>query len=356
MSHRKMELNFDNGSPVEKKAQLYASEINGNIHQFEMKDLVHFSYLENNLHQNIKAYTEYTEAGTSRIDFSALVEEGRTKPHKHNYYEVNVIMEGTAFVNIDGKQYTFDKGDCYIVNQNIEHYELLTSDFSTFYIHLSNEMVENLLKYEGYRCSDEKASHNSIWQFLVQQKEGVQKKERNFLFLHPCKDIEECMNYLLVHVNTLIIDYANREPGYLFLTASNLCKLFHTLDQKEFYTSTYHRQEAGPTELLFVRLIQEIAYSGGQISWETLREKLNYSPEYLNKVMRRFTGMTINQYAMNLRMESAAQELIRSETRIDEIAEKNGFSNRTYFYKCFAEKYSCTPRQYRDRYGQSQDR
>ena len=50
------------------------------------------------------------------------------------------------------------------------------------------------------------------------------------------------------------------------------------------------------------------------------------------------------------RMHVARDLLLNSQLTIDEIIYKSGFSSRSPFFKAFAEKYECTPNEFREKY------
>lgn len=71
---------------------------------------------------------------------------------------------------------------------------------------------------------------------------------------------------------------------------------------------------------------------------------MNYS--YICSAFKKETGSTINQYIKNHRM-SRAVELIHSGLHdIPEIAENVGFSDVSYFSKCFKQYFGVTPKTY----------
>ena len=57
-------------------------------------------------------------------------------------------------------------------------------------------------------------------------------------------------------------------------------------------------------------------------------------------------GVSPNMYIQNERLRIAAQLLLEGEYSITEISEKVGFSDSTYFYKCFKSKFGVAPSKY----------
>lgn len=57
-------------------------------------------------------------------------------------------------------------------------------------------------------------------------------------------------------------------------------------------------------------------------------------------------GVSPNIYIQNERLRIAAKFLLEGEYTVSEISEKVGFSDSTYFYKCFKNKYGIAPSKY----------
>ena len=84
-------------------------------------------------------------------------------------------------------------------------------------------------------------------------------------------------------------------------------------------------------------------------SIEALGEQLNYSPNYIRSVFKKYTGETLLEYITNLRMEHAVQLLLDTAVRIRNISYRVGYSNPSYFCSQFYKKFGVTPQQYRSR-------
>lgn len=82
------------------------------------------------------------------------------------------------------------------------------------------------------------------------------------------------------------------------------------------------------------------------LTTEALAEALHISRTKLNYKMKELFGTSPNKYITDMRMQKAA-ELLRSERlTAAEVGYKVGIGNRSYFFKCFKEKYGVTPLQY----------
>ena len=74
------------------------------------------------------------------------------------------------------------------------------------------------------------------------------------------------------------------------------------------------------------------------------------SHAHVTRMMRKYYGMTPQQFVNGLRLEYASEQLCKSDWSITDIAFGSGFNNLAYFRKCFESKYEMTPREFRQRW------
>lgn len=84
-----------------------------------------------------------------------------------------------------------------------------------------------------------------------------------------------------------------------------------------------------------------------KFSLEKVSEAVGKNASYLSRLFSEQTGMTMQDYAMNVRLENAANLLQYSNESIGEIAEYLNFSSQSYFGEKFKKKYGQTPVCYR---------
>ena len=80
-----------------------------------------------------------------------------------------------------------------------------------------------------------------------------------------------------------------------------------------------------------------------------LEKQFHYSGDYLYKVVKNHTGMSLYDYSARLCMKKAAALLDTTAMTVSEIAEAVGYRNFTQFYKVFEANFHMTPRAYRRR-------
>ncbi len=81
------------------------------------------------------------------------------------------------------------------------------------------------------------------------------------------------------------------------------------------------------------------------LSVEFLSEKVFLSRSQLFRKMKTLTGVSINEFIRNVRLERSKELLETTDLNINEISTKVGFTSPSYFSKCFKEKYNYLPTQ-----------
>lgn len=83
---------------------------------------------------------------------------------------------------------------------------------------------------------------------------------------------------------------------------------------------------------------------------DDIAEKLGISPTYLSRLFKRDTGIRLQDYIVQVRVERAANLLRYSDQTIAEIAQYVHFPSQSYLGKAFRREMHMTPKEYRTRY------
>jgi AraC-like DNA-binding protein len=86
--------------------------------------------------------------------------------------------------------------------------------------------------------------------------------------------------------------------------------------------------------------------SDENFSIEALSRDIGISRPQLYRKIVTLTGRSPNDLIIDLRMDKALALLKRKTGNISQIALEVGYSNPSYFAKCFTKKFGCTPSKY----------
>jgi two-component system response regulator YesN len=84
------------------------------------------------------------------------------------------------------------------------------------------------------------------------------------------------------------------------------------------------------------------------ISLDYIAEKVHLTPAYLSFLYKQETGSNIIKQLSDYRMKKACEMLASSNMKINDIAQRCGYTNPSYFNRLFKNVYGVTPKQYRE--------
>ena len=87
--------------------------------------------------------------------------------------------------------------------------------------------------------------------------------------------------------------------------------------------------------------------SSEDLNRNTIADAIHMNPDYLSYLFHKQSGMLLNTYITNERINAAKKLLMTTDMSLQEIADATGFSNSSYFHKQFKKVTSVTPQQYR---------
>ncbi len=91
----------------------------------------------------------------------------------------------------------------------------------------------------------------------------------------------------------------------------------------------------------------EKGFEDPDFSLDYLGDAIGMSTAYMCRLYKQYTGKTIIDVLADFRMNRARELLKNTDFSVNEIAEKVGYSNSTYFYRVFKKENGVTPNEYR---------
>lgn len=267
--------------------------------------------------------------------------------HSHDYYEIMIVLEGTVTQRIEDVDYKYPAGTCCLINRGIRHSENFDSEARLLFIGLSVSMISELFAIaEHSSFYEEKLFLNSsMCKFLSNDLEDPDSKA--YLDFIPSFNTQNSCEYLTKLTTDLLQVLMFPHFGSTFRTRNLLCEFLHYLSDQNRFHCTEVKMGMGNDQLLFNRIEHLMEEKDGRISRSELEMAINYSGDYLNRIVNKYTGMCLYDYGMTFCLKKAAYCLEHTNDSITSIAQMLQFSNRTHFYSLFEKQYHMTPNEYR---------
>lgn len=103
-------------------------------------------------------------------------------------------------------------------------------------------------------------------------------------------------------------------------------------------------------EKMFQKIVSGIErnLSDPDLSIEKLAKETGFSQSIIYRKIKNMTGLTTNELIRKVRLQHAEQLLKTKKFSVSEVMDQVGFSNHSYFSKCFRKLYQMSPKEYMD--------
>ncbi|MGI6777294.1 MAG: helix-turn-helix transcriptional regulator [Acetivibrionales bacterium] len=85
-----------------------------------------------------------------------------------------------------------------------------------------------------------------------------------------------------------------------------------------------------------------------QIDFQMLADDFSYSPAYLTKIFKKYSDTTPVRFLTEIRINMAAQLLIKTDMPVSAIGQRVGYPNQFYFSRIFKQHMNMCPLEYRN--------
>lgn len=270
------------------------------------------------------------------IDFPFHVNKGiHTKPvspHTHNYIELEIITNGSAYHIVEGKQYHIKKGDVLVIMpsyvhelQNVHNLEHYNFKFDLEKLILLETDIEKLSGFQSL--------------FIIQPFHRYNHEYKSHLFLS-----DEQLNHVKLFCELICIEWLNKNDGYQWVIKSYFLSLITYL-ARNFSPNTTSNSLKIYDIVKTVSFIQENLSE--KITVSMLSTKACLSERQYTRVFKEVYGVSPIEYVINCRLTQACRMMKNSHKSITEICIACGFGDKVSFSRLFKNRYNITPGQFR---------
>lgn len=251
------------------------------------------------------------------------------KLHIHEFAEISHIVSGEAEHEIGGIRYKVNRGDVIAIPKGVAHTFRPTACEEPF---VAYDLMFTDNFFSGLKLGDElRAALASVL------------GETAVTDMHFSGAGYQLFGEIFYKIYT---EFRTRGAGYIDLIRAYLCELLIGL---------YRRMNADVISNIPQRL-KSIVRSTVSYIEEHFREHLTIdilssrvflSNDYLGRLFKEITGMTIGAYIQKVRLDLACKLLADTDKTVSEIAELSGFGDIKSFYTVFKRELKVTPAKYR---------
>ncbi len=246
-----------------------------------------------------------------------------TTAHTHDYYEVFLIADGRLIHNINNTSMSLRKGSLVFIRPRDCHsYERLgREDCQLINLAFLPTAMKALWQYLGEGFRPERLLNPDMPPIIALTTFETNRFKERMERLHtiPLGDKYRLRTEIRIRLLEVFAKYfSTAQPDRPEMP-----------DWLEYLCEQMQRPEnlIGGTKTL-----QRLAYKG---------------KEHLCRTFKKYLGKTQTQFVNELRLNYSANELLRTNKKITDIAFDVGFENLSHFYHLFKRSYHQTPSQFR---------
>ena len=234
--------------------------------------------------------------------------------HYHEYYEIEVILEGATQYIIDGITHEGTAGDLFMLKPSSFHdtafFEGTKFITIMFPLNAGNlDFLSSLPADKSYIALHLSDTDTNLIRILAQELETCMSK-------NPSADnpyATSILNCILGKIASLT-------------DAQNISKSTSAMSRAILYIQNHF------TEDITLNQVAAVA---------------NYSSNYFSTQFKQLTGMSFKQYLTNTRYTFAKKLLRTTNSPVSDICHQCGFNDFSHFLTAFKNRYGMTPKQFR---------
>ena len=207
--------------------------------------------------------------------------------HQHSCIEFMYVLSGSVTNHVGNQIFTYEAGQCCIMNKNIRHCEDFSGDFQAVFLMLQDDFTKELLTdYEEIQKNTKQPEEeNLIFQLIADEQNETLQFDKIYLDCFPLIPADDILERLSSLFNALVLETINWDFGSSFLAKAIFTRLLRLLgDSSMFSINRIHSHSQGQ-EFLFNKISHIMKTSHGRCTREEL-ETLLHNTDSLFTLMK----------------------------------------------------------------------
>ncbi len=270
-----------------------------------------------------KPYNEIIlETSPLGVRFAFHTKEGGYWPlHWHEELEILYPLNGESDVTIEGVTYRLPNKQLIVIDSKKIHSTFHYGDHAMFLcIHVTKKALEWYFpKIQDFhiQCCPNAIPDEHFAQYL-QMNQHLQRITELYITDSPASLLES--EGLLLQILSCLLLYFSSDTAP-FLAPADKLAMERVRQVIQFVEASYQTP----------------------LSLQDAAELIGIGKEYFCRFFKKNMGIPFLQYVNQVRISHIYQDLIHTDLPVQEIMEKNGFTNQKLCNRMFKELYGCTP-------------
>lgn len=291
--------------------------------------------------KDIKTYGMSERADHLDFDIrSQLVRPPLVRPHRHEYFQIQVSLQGDTEQNVAGTLRPFRRGYLSFILPYRVHVIPHPEGSRYVIINMAQQFLRPGLDGDPLDLEDVPLTRApELAPFLFQEHADFFFSESEFV------EVEALLE-------KLAFENANRRFGSIEMIRGLMLQLIALTCRKfesDLMRLSASQAQQGSRRASLQRAVRYIReHLAGEITLADAAAAAFLSPNYLAHLLKKETGKTFTALVTERRLEFAQELLAHSSQRIASVAHASGFADEAYFARRFRQRFGHTPKAYRD--------
>ena len=291
--------------------------------------------------QPIDSQSEVLSVATAAGNVETFAGPVRNVMHQHNHFELMYVVKGGVTNYIEDKEVHYQRGAGCLMNRNVTHKEVLAPGATALFLDFSVAFLTELLQVDS--LGRPLAQLGPLFHFLVANLTS-DSLNRNYVEFTQRTAESQLFATLL---DALQQELATQKLGAHYLQKGLVLRLFAALEDEDIFATSQVSLATTKEEFIVNQVLRLIDRTRGVISRDEIAQELHYTPEHLNRLVKKQTGQSMMKYAQKVKLGYIKDCLQHTPLTLAEIAKQVGFQADSQFYRFFKEKTGLSPDQYR---------
>lgn len=249
--------------------------------------------------------------------------------HEHSHIELTYVVEGSLKMCIGEEVLTFYQGEFVLINSGVFHGEYLYHEECTLICMGIDDSF-----FDKYTEPQQQHDYTQSLKKLINEK----RSQYFYIRFSPINDSPQT----ILALATILQEMCDNLPGKKRLIIGYVERIVDLLT-KEFQMQVARQDTADFHDALLHDIKNYIRCHYNNVTVSQIGDIFHFSPDYLSRIFRRQTGLTLSAYIQDLRLTEAMGLLSETEDSVEKIAEQVGYHNLGFFNKKFKKKYHKLP-------------
>lgn len=260
--------------------------------------------------------------------------------HKHHFFELIYVLEGTGIHNINNNRFEFSKGDVFLLTPEDAH----TFEVDTLTKFCIVDFTKSFF-VKNQRVGETKSNVSELY------------KQLEFIF-HNHHNIKGNIisgserNIFKALINQLIKEKGKKQFFDEIIIQDIIFLLLHFIARSIQESISLFSKRENPKSRVheITAYIQQHIYDSELLKISSIAAHFGKSPDHLNRYFKSETESTIKDYIIRYKLNLVKTRLKFSDLTVSEIADELNFTDESHLNKMFKSAFGKTARQYKNEY------